>query len=37
MEKLRSRATPTVAVDDELVIGFDAARLEKLLGPGGAG
>jgi len=37
VEKLHSRATPTVAVDDEVVIGFDAARLEKLLGSGGAG
>lgn len=32
VEKLHSRATPTVALGDEVVIGFDATRLEELLG-----
>jgi len=28
---LRSNATPTVVVDGEVIIGFDAQRLETLL------
>lgn len=27
----RSQATPTIVVDDEVVIGFDRERLDKLL------
>lgn len=27
----RSQATPTIVVDDEVIIGFDRQRLEKLL------
>ncbi len=29
---LGSRATPTIKVDDEVIIGFDRARLSTLLG-----
>jgi len=29
---LRSNATPTVVIDGEVIIGFDARRLEALLG-----
>jgi len=35
VEELHSRATPTVVVDGEVVVGFDAARLQELLGGGG--
>jgi len=28
---LRSNATPTVVIDDQVIIGFDAQRLEALL------
>lgn len=27
----RSRATPTIVVDDEVMIGFDPERLDELL------
>ena len=27
----RSQVTPTIVVDDEVVVGFDRQRLEKLL------
>jgi glutaredoxin-like YruB-family protein len=30
--KLNSRSTPTIVVGDEVMIGFDADRLEQLLG-----
>ena len=29
---LGSRATPTIKVDDEVIIGFDRSRLSALLG-----
>lgn len=29
---LGSRATPTIKVDDEVIIGFDRAKLSALLG-----
>jgi glutaredoxin 3 len=29
---LGSRATPTIKVDDEVIIGFDRAKLSTLLG-----
>lgn len=32
VETYQSRATPTIVVDDKVVIGFDRARLERLLG-----
>lgn len=28
----RSQVTPTIVVDEEVVVGFDQQRLEKLLG-----
>ena len=31
--KLGFRATPVTIIDGEAVVGFDQARLEKLLGP----
>jgi glutaredoxin-like YruB-family protein len=30
--ELNSRSTPTIVVDDEVMIGFDMDRLEQLLG-----
>ena len=30
--KYKSRRTPTIVIDDQVIIGFDRARLEKLLG-----
>jgi glutaredoxin-like YruB-family protein len=30
--KLNSRSTPTIVVDNEVMIGFDLDRLEQLLG-----
>lgn len=30
--KLGSRATPTIQVDNEVIIGFDRAKLSALLG-----
>lgn len=32
-EKYNSRSTPTVVIDDEVVVGFDPERLDQLLGP----
>lgn len=29
--KLNSRSTPTIVVGDEVMIGFDPARLERML------
>ena len=29
--KYRSRATPTVVIDDEVIIGFDQQRIDALL------
>jgi hypothetical protein len=31
VQKYQSRATPTVVVGDEVMIGFDPERLEKML------
>jgi hypothetical protein len=31
VRKYRSQITPTIVVDDEVIIGFDRQRLEKLL------
>jgi hypothetical protein len=31
VEKYQSRSTPTILVDDKVMIGFDQVRLEKLL------
>ena len=31
-EKYNSRSTPTVVIDDEVVVGFDPERLDQLLG-----
>jgi glutaredoxin len=30
-EKYNSRSTPTVVIDDEVVVGFDPERLDQLL------
>ncbi|MBV8673438.1 MAG: NrdH-redoxin [Acidobacteriaceae bacterium] len=30
--ELNSRSTPTIVVDDEVMIGFDPNRLEEMLG-----
>jgi glutaredoxin 3 len=30
-EKYNSRSTPTVVIDDEVVIGFDPERIDELL------
>ncbi len=32
-EKYNSRSTPTVVIDDEVVVGFDPELLDQLLGP----
>jgi glutaredoxin 3 len=32
-EKYNSRSTPTVVIDDEVLIGFDPERLDQLLEP----
>jgi glutaredoxin 3 len=32
-EKYNSRSTPTVVIDDEVIVGFDPERLDQLLGP----
>lgn len=32
VNKLNSRATPTIVIDGEVVIGFDRAKLQALLG-----
>lgn len=31
VEKYRSRSTPTIVVDEQVMIGFDPERLEKML------
>jgi hypothetical protein len=31
VEKYRSRSTPTIVVDDKVMMGFDPERLEQLL------
>jgi hypothetical protein len=32
VSKYQSRSTPTIVVDDEIMIGFDPERLDKMLG-----
>ena len=32
VKKIGRRATPVIAVDDEVVVGFDRGKLERLLG-----
>ncbi len=32
VETYRSRATPTVVIGDEVIIGFDPERIDELLG-----
>jgi hypothetical protein len=32
VETYRSRATPTVVIGDEVIIGFDPERINELLG-----
>ena len=31
VSKYNSRSTPTIVVDDQVMIGFDPARLDKML------
>jgi hypothetical protein len=31
VRKYNSRSTPTIVVDDQVMIGFDPARLDKML------
>ncbi|MBI2361089.1 MAG: glutaredoxin family protein [Deltaproteobacteria bacterium] len=31
-EKIGRRATPVIVVDDEVVVGFDRGKLQRLLG-----
>ncbi len=35
LARLNSRSTPTIVVGEEVMIGFDPERLEKLLAAGG--
>lgn len=32
VEKYQSRATPTIVIGDEVIIGFDPDRIDQLLG-----
>jgi len=32
VEKLGQRATPVIIVDDEVIVGFDRGKLERILG-----
>jgi hypothetical protein len=32
VSKYQSRSTPTIVVDEEIMIGFDPERLDKMLG-----
>ena len=32
VEKLGQRATPVIIVDDEVIVGFDRGKLQRLLG-----
>ncbi|HEV8525308.1 MAG TPA: glutaredoxin domain-containing protein [Terriglobales bacterium] len=32
VEKYQSRATPTLVIGDEVIIGFDPQRIDELLG-----
>lgn len=32
LAKLKSRTTPTIVVDEEVMIGFDPEKLERMLG-----
>jgi len=32
-EKYNSRSTPTVVIDEEVIVGFDPERLDQLLEP----
>jgi len=32
VEKLGRRATPVIVVDEEVIVGFDRGKLERLLG-----
>jgi len=36
LEKLGYMTTPVTVIDDQIVVGFDRNRLEKLLGTGSA-
>lgn len=32
VEKIGRRATPVIIVDDEIIVGFDRGKLERILG-----
>ena len=32
VEKIGRRATPVIIVDDEVIVGFDRGKLQRLLG-----
>lgn len=32
VEKLGRRATPVIVVDEEIIVGFDRGKLERVLG-----
>jgi glutaredoxin len=32
VQKYKSRSTPTIIIGDEVMVGFDPARLDQLLG-----
>jgi hypothetical protein len=32
VEKIGRRATPVIVVDDEVIVGFDRGKLQRLLG-----
>jgi hypothetical protein len=32
VDKIGRRATPVIVVDDDVIVGFDRGRLERLLG-----
>ena len=32
VQKIGRRATPVIIVDDEVIVGFDRGKLERLLG-----
>ena len=32
VQKIGRRATPVIVVDEEIIVGFDRGRLERLLG-----
>jgi hypothetical protein len=33
VETYQSRATPTIVIGEEVIIGFDPERIDQLLGP----